>query len=206
MTRRIAVVSIIAVALQLAGCSAWKRFIYEGFDRDEWQTPDEVIALLGVDEGAHVADVGAGGGYFTFKLASVVGDTGRVYAVDVDEDMVAYLKERAEAGGVANIEVIQGELHDPLLPDGRIDLAFTSNTYHHIEQRSDYFARLLADLAPGGRVAILELNDHSWFPRMFGHMTTKQTIVDEMTAAGYRLVDDFDIVERQHFLVFVPTT
>jgi ubiquinone/menaquinone biosynthesis C-methylase UbiE len=206
MTRRIALVSIVALALQLVGCSAWKRFIYEGFDRDEWQKPDEVIALLGVDEGAQVADVGAGGGYFTFKLASVVGDTGRVYAVDVDEDMVAYLKDRAEADGVANIEVFRGELHDPLLPDGRIDLVFTCNTYHHIEQRSDYFARLLADLAPGGRVAILELNDRSWFPRMFGHMTTKQTIVDEMTAAGYRLVDDFDIVERQHFLVFVPAT
>lgn len=168
------------------------------------QEARRVIALLGVDEGAQVADVGAGGGYFIFKLASVVGDTGRVYAVDVDEDMVAYLKERAEAGGVANIEVIQGELHDPLLPDGRIDLAFTGNTYHHIEQRSDYFARLLADLAPGGRVAILDLNDHHWFPRMFGHATSKQTIVDEMTAAGYRLVDDFEIVERQHFLVFVP--
>lgn len=206
MTRRIAVVSIVAVALQLAGCSAWKRFIYDGFDRDEWQKPDEVIALLGVDEGAQVADVGAGGGYFTFKLASVVGDTGRVYAVDVDEDMVAYLKERAEADGVANVDVFRGELHDPLLPDGRIDLVFTSNTYHHIEERSDYFARLLTDLAPGGRVAILDLNDHHWFPRMFGHATPKQTIVDEMTAAGYRLVDDIDIVERQHFLVFAPAT
>lgn len=206
MTRRIALVSIVALALQLVGCSAWKRFIYEGFDRDAWQKPDEVIALLGVDEGAQVADVGAGGGYFTFKLASVVGDTGRVYAVDVDEDMVAYLKDRAEADGVANVEVFRGELHDPLLPDGRIDLVFTCNTYHHIEERSDYFARLLTDLAPGGRVAILDLNDHHWFPRMFGHATSKQTIVDEMTAAGYRLVDDIDIVERQHFLVFAPAT
>lgn len=204
MTRRIVLVSIVVLALQLVGCSPWKRFIYEGFDRDEWQKPDEVIALLGVDEGAHVADVGAGGGYFTFKLASVVGETGRVYAVDVDDDMVAYLKERAEADGLANIEVIRGEFDDPLLPDGRIDLVLTSNTYHHIEQRSEYFARLLADLAPGGRVVILELNDHSWFPRTFGHMTPKQMIVDEMTAAGYRLVDDFDIVERQHFVVFAP--
>lgn len=204
MMRRVAIVSIIAVALQLAGCGAWKRFIYEGFDRDDWQKPDEVIALLGLVEGAQVADVGAGGGYFTFKLARVVGDRGRIFAVDVDEDMVAYLEERAEADGVANVEVILGELDDPLLPDGRIDLVFTSNTYHHIEQQSDYFARLRTDLAPGGRVAILDLNDHHWFPRMFGHATPKQTIVDEMTAAGYRLVDDFDIVKRQHFLVFEP--
>lgn len=202
--KRIAVVSIIALALQLAGCSGWKRFVYEGFDRDDWQKPDEVIALLGVDEGAKVADIGAGGGYFTFKLARVVGDTGRIYAVDVDEDMVAFLEKRAAADGVANVEVIHGKLDDPLLPDGRADLVFSSNTYHHVEQRSDYFARLRTDLAPGGRVAILDLNDHHWFPRIFGHATPKQTIVDEMTAAGYRLVDDFDIVKRQHFLVFEP--
>jgi ubiquinone/menaquinone biosynthesis C-methylase UbiE len=204
MSRRIALVSIAALALQLSGCGAWKRFAYEGFDRDEWQKPDEVIALLEVREGARVADLGAGGGYFTFKLAAAVGDTGRVYAVDVDDDMVAYLSERVDEEGAENVEVIRGEYHDPLLPDGRIDLLFTSNTYHHIQERSDYFARLLLDLASNGRVAILELNDQGWFPRTFGHMTPKQTIVDEMTTAGYRLVDDFDIVERQHFLVFAP--
>ena len=196
--KRIAFVITIGLALQLAGCSGWKRFIYEGFDRDEWQKPDEVIALLGVAEGAQVADVGAGGGYFTFRLARVVGDTGRIYAVDVDEDMVAYLKERAAADEVGNVEVIHAKLDDPLLPDGRMDLVFTSNTYHHIEQRSHYFVRLRTDLAPKGRVAILDHNDQHWFPRMFGHATPKQTIVDEMTAAGYRLVDDFDVVKRQH--------
>jgi ubiquinone/menaquinone biosynthesis C-methylase UbiE len=199
----LAPVWIAALALQLAGCSAWKRFAYEGFDRDSWQKPDEVIALLELREGAHVADLGAGGGYFTFRLARAVGDTGRVYAVDVDDDMVAYLTERAADEGAGNVEVIRGEYADPLLPDGRVDLLFTSNTYHHVEDRTAYFARVLTDLTPTGRVAILELNDHGWFPRTFGHMTPKQTIVDEMTAAGYQLAGDFDLVERQHFLVFV---
>jgi trans-aconitate methyltransferase len=91
-----------------------------------------------------------------------------------------------------------------MLPDGRIDLLFTSNTYHHIQDRPAYFRRVLDDLAPDGRVAILELNDSSWFPRTFGHQTPKQTIVDEMNAAGYQLMDDFDVVDRQHFLVFEP--
>ena len=193
-----------ALAVQLVGCGGWKRFAYEGFDRDDWQKPSEVIALLDVAKGAHVTDVGAGGGYFTFKLAAVVGDTGRIYAVDVDDDMIDYLNERIAEEGVGNVEVIRGAYEDPLLPDGRIDLLFTSNTYHHIEARSDYFARVRLDLAPGGRVAILELNDQSWFPRTFGHMTSKQTIVEEMTAAGFELVADFDVVERQHFLVFAP--
>jgi len=201
----LSLVWITALALQLTGCGAWKRFAYEGFARDSWQKPDEVIALLDVREGAHVADLGAGGGYFTFKLARAVGDSGRVYAVDVDDDMIAHLRERADDEGTDNVEVIRGEYADPLLPDGRVDLLFTSNTYHHIEDRPAYFERVLADLAPAGRVAILELNDHSWFPRMFGHMTPKQTIVDEMTAAGYRLVDDFDLIDRQHFVVFERT-
>ena len=201
---RTRVLLVACIALQLSACGAWKRFSYEGFDRDSWQKPHEVIALLDLSEGDQVADVGAGGGYFSFKLADAVGESGRVYAVDVDDDMIDYLKERVEENGAANVEVVRGEFHDPLLPDGEIDLLFTSNTYHHIQDRPAYFARVLGDLAPNGRVAILELNDTSWFPRTFGHMTPKQDILDEMTEAGYRLVDDFDVVERQHFLVFAP--
>ena len=202
MKPRIANTLILVLALQLVGCGSWKRFAYEGFGRDDWQKPDQVIALLGIAEGEEVADLGAGGGYFTFKLARAVGDTGRVYAVDVDDDMIAYLQERVAAEGIGNVEVIRGEFADPKLPDGRIDLLFSSNTYHHIQDRSAYFAQVLGDLAPNGRVAILELNDQGWFPRTFGHMTEKQTIVDEMTAAGYRVVSDFDTLERQHFVVF----
>ncbi|MGH0030960.1 MAG: class I SAM-dependent methyltransferase [Myxococcota bacterium] len=198
------VLLVACIALQLSGCGAWKRFAYEGFGRDSWQRPDEVIALLGLAEGDTVADLGAGGGYFTFRLAAAVGDGGRVYAVDVDDDMLAYLRERVADDEIANVEVVRGEFHDPMLPDGEIDLLFTSNTYHHIEDRSSYFAGVLTDLVPNGRVAILELKDHSWFPRTFGHWTPKQDIVDEMTAAGYELVGDHDVVERQHFLVFRP--
>jgi ubiquinone/menaquinone biosynthesis C-methylase UbiE len=198
----LAAVWIAALALHLAGCGAWKRFAYEGFDRDAWQKPDQVIALLELHEGANVADLGAGGGYFTFRLARAVGASGHVFAVDVDDDMLDYLEARAAEEGTGNVEVIHGEYADPKLPDGRVDLLFTSNTYHHIEDRTAYFGRVLTDLTPAGRVAILELNDRTWFSRTFGHMTPKQTIVDEMTAAGYRLVGDHDLVERQHFLVF----
>jgi ubiquinone/menaquinone biosynthesis C-methylase UbiE len=196
-----ALVALVALSLAF-GCGAWKRFAYEGFGRDAWQKPAEVIALLGVGPGDRVADIGAGGGYFTFRLADAVGAQGRVYAVDVDDDMIEYLRTRAAAEGRANVEVIRGEVADPLLPDGSIDLVFTCDTYHHLAQRSDYFGRLRADLAPGARVAILDYNGQSWFARWFGHGTPKQTIVDELTAAGYRLVADHELVERQSFLVF----
>lgn len=184
------------------GCGALKRFAYEGIGRDAWQKPDQVVARLDIRPGAQVADIGAGGGYFTFRLADAVGPGGRVYAVDVDDDMIEYLRARAEREGRSNVEVVRGEFGDPLLPDGRIDLVFTCDTYHHLANRTEYFTRLRADLAPGARVAILDYNGTSWFARTFGHGTPKQTILDELTAAGYRLVADDDLIDRQSFLVF----
>ena len=200
-TRRAAAV---ALALCLLGCSSLKRFAYEGFNRDEWQKPDEVVASLGIESGDQVADIGAGSGYFTFRLAEAVGPEGRVYAVDVDEDMIEYLQERVSEENAANVEVVSGEFADPLLPDAQIDLVFSANTYHHIQERPVYFRDLQKDLRAGGRVAILELNDSSWFPRTFGHNTPKEDIVREMGEAGYRVADDFEFLERQSFVIFSP--
>jgi ubiquinone/menaquinone biosynthesis C-methylase UbiE len=202
MKLRLGLALTLIAALPLLGCGAWKRFLYEGFDRDSWQQPDRVIELLELPDAARIADVGAGGGYFTMKLADAVGDSGRVYAVDVDDDMIAYLKDRVAEEGRENVEVIRGKFADPLLPDAGIDLVFSCNTFHHIEEQSAYFGRLLRDLRPDGRVAILELNDKSFFPRLMGHMTPKAKIVQVMQGSGYVLEDDFDIVERQSFLVF----
>jgi arsenite methyltransferase len=184
------------------GCSAWKRFGYEGFDRDSWQQPERVVSELEIEPGARVADVGAGGGYFTFRLADEVGLSGTVLAVDVDEDMTNYLEERVAEERRTNITVTLGRYEDPLLPDGQVDLFFTSNTYHHIENRVDYFRNVQSDLKPTGRVAILELNDASWFPRTFGHHTPPATIIAEMDEAGYTLAKSHDFVERQSFLIF----
>jgi SAM-dependent methyltransferase len=202
MKFRLGLALTLVAALQLLGCGAWKRFCYEGFDRDSWQKPDQVIELLEVAEGQRIADIGAGGGYFSMRLADAVGPSGRVYAVDVDDDMIEYLQGRVADEGRENVEVVRGEFADPLLPDGEIDLVFTSNTFHHIEEQSAYFGRILRDLRPDGRVAILELNDQSFFPRTLGHMTPKSDIVQAMEGAGYVLAGDFDLVERQSFLVF----
>jgi len=193
----------LSICLAIAsGCGPLKRFGYEGFNRDRWQHPDRVIASLDLAPGDRIADLGAGGGYFSFRLADAVGPNGRVYAIDVDVDMTDLLTGRVAEEGYANVEVILGEYHDPLLPDGQIDLLFTSNTYHHIQDRVAYFANVRKDLTPDGRVAVLELNGSSWFARTFGHETEFQTIVDEMVEAGYRLDQSFEFLERQHFAIF----
>ena len=188
--------SMSAAAL-LSGCGAVKRCAYEGFGRDAWQKPDEVIALLGIRAGDRVADLGAGGGYFTFRLADAVGAEGRVYAVDVDEDMIRYLRRRAAKQGYANVEVLRAEPDHPGLPEGEIDLLFTCNTYHHLADRVRYFEAVLDVLEPAGRVAIIEYDSGD-------HATPPQTVLDEMSRAGYRLEADHAILEYQSFLIFVP--
>ena len=188
----------------IAGCSSWKQLAYEGFGRDEWQQPDRVIEVLAIEPGSKIADLGAGSGYFTFDLAAATGPDGVVYAVDVDPDMIELLDEKAAEAGTTNVRTLLAEPDDPGLPDGEIDLVFTSNTYHHIENQPEYFARLATDLAPGGRIAILDLRpDAGWFQRWFGHATDAAQIRDEMRRAGYELEDEQDFVERQSFLIFV---
>lgn len=192
----------LGVSLASLGCSEVKRFSYEGFDRDAWQQPQRVIDALGIAPGMRIADLGAGGGYFTFRLADAASRHGVVYAVDVDEDMTSYLEERAAEEGRANVSVILGKFDDPLLPDGAVDLVFTSNTYHHIEAagRVAFFRALRGDLAAGGRVAILELREGPLF--VPSHFTPRETIVAEMREAGYRELASFDFIEKQSFTIF----
>jgi predicted methyltransferase len=181
----------------VSGCGALKRCAYEGYRRDAWQQPERVVADLALAPGARVADLGAGGGYFTFRLAHAVGPTGLVYAVDVDPDMVSFLAEQAAEQELANVRPVLAAGDDPRLPE-RVDLVFTSNTYHHLENRPAYFGALRERaLAAGGRVAIVEYR-----PEVTSHATAREMIEQEMTAAGFRLDKSFDYLERQHFLVF----
>jgi predicted methyltransferase len=160
------------------------------------------VETLALAPGARVADLGSGGGYFTFRLARAVGPTGRVYAVDVDAELNEYVAGRATAEGLSQVEVILAEPADPNLPEEGVDLLFTSNTYHHIEDRARYFGAVRERLRPGGRVAILEYAESpSWF--LPAHTTSAETIRSEMEAAGFRLEKDHDfLLPRQHFLVF----
>ena len=144
----------VAAALLLfvvcSGCARLKSFGYSGFGRDGWQKPDEVVDLLDVRAGDRIADLGAGGGYFTFRLSEATGPRGKVYAVDVDKEMTEYLEEQAKSISPKNVEVILAEYHDPLLPEGGVDLLFTCNTYHHI-QKPDGVLRERPEVPQPGR-------------------------------------------------------
>ncbi len=199
--KRLSTAAVLVAAL-CAGCTQLKTFAYEGFGRDRWQQPDTVIEALQLQPGDQVADLGSGAGYFTFRLARAVGPTGHVYAVDVDKGLLEYTEERAHDEGFANVSAILARYEDPLLPTDGVDMIFTSNTYHHLENRVAYFRKARKYLRPGGRVAIIELAGKGWFDSWFGHWTSSETIRAEMEAAGYRLQHEFTFLPRQFFLVF----
>ena len=174
--------------------------------RASWQLPDRVIETLDLGTGAQVADLGAGDGYFTFTLADAVGASGRVYAVDVEADIVDRLRARVTSRGYDNVEAVLGDYDDPGLPDGEIDLVFLCNVYHHIDDRATYFSDLRRDLATGARVAIIDIGGAapvSWLSPP-GHSTDLDTLVDEMAAAGYDVAASFDFLPVQNFVVFEP--
>ncbi|HXG18464.1 MAG TPA: class I SAM-dependent methyltransferase [Methylomirabilota bacterium] len=186
------------------GCGSITRSFYNSPWRTRWQQPEAVIHSLALQPGDHVADLGAGGGYFTFRLADAVGPHGKVYAVDIDKGNLDYIARRAQQHGYTNIETILAKPDDPLLPPNSVDVIFTCNTYHHLERRTDYFASAARYLRPGGRVAIIDLNGKGWLHRLFlfGHWTPKETSRKELEAAGYKLTNDFDFLDRQIFQVF----
>jgi ubiquinone/menaquinone biosynthesis C-methylase UbiE len=157
---------------------------------------------LELKPGDRVADLGSGGGYFTFLLAKAVGPTGHVYAVDVDRGLIDYVAERAGDEGFKNVSVILAKYDDPLLPEAGVDLIFTSNTYHHLEDRVAYFRNARKYLRAEARVAIVELAGKGWFDSWFGHWTSSETIRTEMEAAGYRLQREHTFLPRQFFLIF----
>lgn len=191
---------LVALLVAAPGCTTLKRLAYEDFGgRDEWQQPDRVVAALGLRPGDRVADLGAGGGYFAFRLAEAVGPSGRAWAVDVDEGMNEHVAREAEARGLEQLSVVLAAPDDPRLPEP-VDLVFTSNTYHHLDDRVAYFERIRTQyLRPGGRVAVVDYR-----PEATSHSTPRATIVEELEAAGFSLVEEHDWLDRQCFLVFSP--
>jgi predicted methyltransferase len=200
---RFAFSAIASVALLCSvGCTAeMKARAYAGDDRDSWQQPERVVDELGIEAGQSIADLGSGGGYFTFRLAERAGASGRVYAVDVDEAMNTRLDGLIQEKGATNIQTVLAGFDDPKIPEP-VDLIFTSNTYHHIEDRITYFRQAARYLKPGGKLAVLEYKDEGFLQGLLGHSTDDNLIRSEMEQAGYRLATQHDFVERQSFVIF----
>jgi arsenite methyltransferase len=178
--------------------AALKGFLYSGFVRDRWQLPDRVLDVLDVREGDTVADLGAGGGYFTFRLARAVGPTGTVVAVDTDPDMIGYIRERAERKGYHQIEVVHPDDETPQLPR-EVDAVLTVNAFHHLpDDRVEFFSQLAESISPGGRLVVVEPRPR-WF--LFGHATEPEEIRSVLEQAGCADIETHDYLPRQSLTI-----
>lgn len=151
--------------------------------RDAWQHPDDVIAALELRPGMTVADVGAGTGYFTVRLARAVPD-GQIIATDIEPDMVRYLAERAQREGLANIRAVLAGAGDPNLAPASVDRILVVDVWHHLGDRVRYAAGLAAALRPGGRLAIVDFTAEATHGPPPAHRLAPAAIIADLRAAG----------------------
>jgi ubiquinone/menaquinone biosynthesis C-methylase UbiE len=171
--------------------------------RDQWQMPSRVIDALKLVPGDVVADIGAGTGYFTVRLARAPARP-KIYAVDIEPTMVAHLRHRATLEGLTNVTAVQASADRSNLPES-IDAALVVDTYHHIPNRVAYFASLKTLMEPGARLAIVDFRKGApeGPPEQFRF--TSQQIRDELARAGFSLVAEHDFLTRQLFLIFTAS-
>lgn len=178
----------------------------EWLDRSERvaeEAPDVAIDALGLTPGATAADVGAGSGYMTVKMARRVGPTGRVYANDIQPEMLALLRQRLAKDGITNVETVLGTVDDPKLPRGAIDLILMVDVYHEFQQPQRMLRLMYDALKPGGRLVLLEYRkEDPSIPILPDHKMSVAEAKLEIEAEGYTLSKVDEKLPRQHILIF----
>lgn len=168
--------------------------------RDAWQMPARVIDALGLKGGMSVADIGAGTGYFSMRLARTSPGL-TVFAADIEPAMVEYLRKRAMSEHLKNVVPVLAGASSPNLPT-LVDLALVVDTYHHLPNRVAYFRDLKTSLTPSGRVAIIDFRKDAPDGPPVEFRFSPEQIEAEFTQAGFRLESKLDFLPRQHFLIF----
>lgn len=178
--------------------------IFDSPERIQWQKPVSVVDFLAIEPGATVADIGAGTGYFTIYLATMVGDEGRVYAVDTEQSMLDYLKQRNDMNQKVVVPIL-ADPHDPRLPPGEVDLILIMNTWHHIRDRVNYLSQLRRSLAQGGRVAIVDYREGKLpVGPPAQEKIARATVIKEFEKGGWTLAAESVALPYQYLLTFFP--
>jgi cyclopropane fatty-acyl-phospholipid synthase-like methyltransferase len=182
-----------------SGAEQWAHY-FDDPKRDEWQKPHQVIQALQLAPDSTVADIGSGTGYFSVRLAHMLAQ-GRVFGVDTEPDMVKYLSDRAKRDGLSNIAAVTGARDDPRLP-AKVDLILMVDVYHHIENRDAYLRKLKTYLKPGGRIAIIDINETSPMGPPKAERVSDAQLKRELQNAGYTMVKEDKFLPHQNFVIF----
>jgi ubiquinone/menaquinone biosynthesis C-methylase UbiE len=205
-----AALALVAVGADAAGQSSHGRLfppqdlgLLEGPDRDAWQKPDEVMDALGIADGATVADLGAGGGWFTIRLARRVGPNGVVYAEDVQPEMIEAITRRVEREGLTNVKPILGAPTNPRLPDDVLDAVLIVGVYNEVEDPVALLRNVSRALKPRGRLGIVDFTKEGFGPGPpMEERVDRQRIITDAQAAGLKLIAQDDSLRYQYLLVF----
>jgi ubiquinone/menaquinone biosynthesis C-methylase UbiE len=177
----------------------------ERSERDQEEAPDVALNVLKIPKGAWVADIGAGSGFITERLSARVGPTGRVFANDVQPQMLQILARRLAQRNITNVTLVQGTVDDPKLDPGSVDLVIMVDVYHELSQPQAILKHLRAALKPGGRLVLLEYRkEDPTVPIKFEHKMSVAEAKMELEAEGFTLSKVDEALPRQHILIFTP--
>jgi len=185
----------------------WQQWVntFERSGREVYDKRRAIVAASAVQPGMAVADIGAGTGLFTRLFAEAVTPTGTVYAVDISETFIENILRSSREQGLANVQGIINTPRDTGLPAGSIDLVFITATYHHFEYPMSMLNSIHRALHSGGRLIIIDFrrDPHVSSNWVMGHVRgNKALVIQEVQAAGFRLVDDKPLLRTNYFLLF----
>ncbi len=172
-------------------------------ERDKDERPETLLDFLQIPAGSTVADLGAGSGYFTWRLARRVGPQGKVLAVDIQQEMLDLIAQDLKKRSLTNVELLLGSERDPKLPAGALDVVLIANAYHEFSEPEAILAAVRRSLKPNGRMVVLEYRkERSYTPMPSLHKMTMQEMRSEIEPAGFQLERALDFLPDQHGLIF----
>lgn len=174
--------------------------IFEDTDREKNLQIDRVMDILKIGDGQGVADIGAGSGWFTVRAARRAGPKGKVFAVEINQEYINHISERAKAEGLTNIQTVLGKFDDPMLPKSSVEAVLILKTYHEIGEPIRFLKALRPAVKKGGLVGIIDRNGTG-----DDHGIEKEQVIGEAKRAGFKLKEEFDFVKpdgMDYFLVF----
>jgi ubiquinone/menaquinone biosynthesis C-methylase UbiE len=172
-------------------------------ERENEEQPSRMLDVLRIHKGDVVADVGAGSGFLTFRLARSVGPKGKVLAIDIQPEMLALIRQRMKEKSLSNIDVILGAEKDPKLPAKSVDLILMVDVYHEFSYPWEMTEAMVRGLKPGGRLVFVEYRlEDPTVPIKLVHKMTEKQVIKEMAPHPLTWVKTIDILPRQHIIIF----
>jgi len=203
MNKKLTFLLMVILALGLGRVLCAQVVVEESWEKriNADQPPDKVLEAIGVKPGMVIGEIGAGRGRYTVHLAARVGSAGTIYAEDIDQAGLDYLRTRCRRNGITNVEIIRGTIDDPLFTPGALDMAFMILTYHHLAKPVDLLRNLIPCLKPGATVVIVDPDPVKDTDRAGRECTSREKMEKEAGLAGFEIVRVEDFLKNDNIFI-----